>query len=142
MTSRRIMPTMRSIVVSIDRCTGCRACLLACSSAHGEGFSPRRARLWIDKDDLAAQDRPIICRHCSDPACVSACPRGALIRNELGALELDKGNCERCGLCICACPYGALRSDPETLMPMPCDLCHGSPACVRVCVVGALSEEP
>ena len=142
MASRRIGTTMRSIVVDIDRCTGCRACLLACSSAHGDGFSPGRARLWIHKDDLAAWDRPIVCRHCPDSACVRTCPTGALSRKAAGGLELDESNCSSCGLCVRACPYGALRVDPETLMPMPCDLCHGAPACVRACGAGGLPEEP
>ena len=39
-------------------------------------------------------------------ACLSACPRGALVR---GDTRVDRDACDGCGVCDDSCPFGALR---------------------------------
>lgn len=41
--------------------------------------------------------------------------------------------------CVPACPYGAIYFDTATNRPLACDLCGGDPQCVRYCYSGAVS---
>ena len=120
------------------KCSGCRACQLACSEAHGAGFDPARSRTFVIKDDVAGNDLPNVCRFCKDAACVAACPTKALTQTVRGWLTLDKTVCISCGACLLACPYDVLRLDPASQQPLNCDGCGGAPACVAACVTGAL----
>ncbi len=50
---------------------------------------------------------PRICNHCSYPACLSACPRGAIYkRKEDGIVLIDQKRCRGYRECVKACPYG------------------------------------
>ena len=50
---------------------------------------------------------PRICNHCSYPACLAACPRGAIYkRNEDGIVLIDQKRCRGYRECVRACPYG------------------------------------
>lgn len=50
---------------------------------------------------------PRICNHCSFPACLSACPRGAIYkRKEDGIVLIDQSRCRGYRECVKACPYG------------------------------------
>jgi len=49
-----------------EKCSGCRACQLACSEAHGDGFNPARSRMFVIKDDASGNDLPITCRFCKN----------------------------------------------------------------------------
>ena len=126
------------LVADQDKCSGCRACQIACSETHGQGFNPSQSRLFVLKDDVAGCDIPIVCRFCNDAACVAACPTQALTQTKNGWLALDEGICIACGACVAACPYDALRSNVSSRMPLACDGCNGSPACVAACITGAL----
>ncbi|MFC2095624.1 4Fe-4S dicluster domain-containing protein [Candidatus Bipolaricaulota bacterium] len=124
--------------VAQEKCSGCRACQVACSEAHGQAFNPAQSRMFVTKDDVAGIDAPVVCRYCTNAACVSVCPAGALTQTEHGWLALDTEACVSCARCMPACPFDALRADPSSQQPLACDGCGGSPACVGVCVTGAL----
>ncbi len=63
--------------VSLDRCTGCKACVSACHSLNG--LDDHEA--WRDTGVLIApgwqQTVTTACHHCEDPACMNGCPVGA-----------------------------------------------------------------
>jgi len=130
------------LIVEEERCSGCRACQLACSQAHDGVFSLALARLRVLKYDADGIDRPIICRFCPEAPCVAACLAGALTQSPNRSLHLDTSLCQTCGLCVQACPYDVLRLHPQTGRPLYCDLCGGeptsTPACVTACATGAL----
>jgi len=128
------------LVGNEEKCSGCRACQVACSEAHGHGFNPSQSRMFVIKDDISGHDRPIACLYCIDAACVVACPANALTQTKHGWLALDEVLCIACGACILACPFDALRLDPSSRTPLACDGCNGSPACVAACVTGALEK--
>jgi anaerobic carbon-monoxide dehydrogenase iron sulfur subunit len=133
---------LKRITVDSSVCTGCRACEMACSFAHTDTFSSDLARIRIAKKEEVGMDVPIVCQMCWRPACVDACPVGALERDDrLGHIILDESRCTGCGLCTQACPHLAVSSHPETGMPLICDLCGGEPACVERCVVRAIRFE-
>lgn len=129
------------LIVDETRCSGCRACQVACADIHEGAFSVALARLWVEKRDAEGIDRPVVCLFCGDALCAAACPTEALMKRYDEVLQLDAALCESCGQCGLACPHGALRVHPTTGRPLVCDLCGGQPACVAVCVTGALGLE-
>jgi formate dehydrogenase beta subunit len=85
------------------------------------------------------------CMHCTDAACVTACPTGALhYVKEYGTVGLDKEKCIGCKYCTSACPFEVPRHDPYTDKATKCDMCESrlqnnlDPACVKACPTGAL----
>ncbi len=49
---------------------------------------------------------PRMCNHCLNPACVAACPSGALYkREEDGLVLVDQDRCRGWRMCVSACPY-------------------------------------
>ncbi len=115
---------------------------MACSFAHTDMFSSELARIRVAKREEAGIDVPMVCQLCRRPACIDACPTGALGRDrDDGHITVDESRCTGCGLCAGACPHLAIAYHPETEMPLICDLCGGEPACVKRCVVGAIRFE-
>lgn len=137
-----ILPTMAlRLVVEESRCSGCRACQVACADMHEDAFSVALARLRVEKRDTLRIDRPVVCLFCADAPCAAACSTEAFTQRSDGVLQLDAARCESCGQCVEACPHGVLRMHPTTGQPLVCDLCGGEPACVAACATGALGLE-
>ena len=89
---------------------------------------------------------PTECRHCDAPACLAACPSGAIVKGGPGfPVLLLEQRCVGCRSCIVACPYGAIELDERNNTPYKCDLCVSRlnagkvPACVEACPTGCLS---
>lgn len=84
---------------------------------------------------------PRICNHCLNPACVAACPSGALYkRGEDGIVLLDQNRCRAWRACIAACPYKKVFFNWSTGKSEKCILCYPrletgqAPACFHSCV--------
>ncbi len=127
------------LAIDLRKCTGCRNCELACSSAHTKSFNPRRSRIQILKDEPRNLTVPMVCLQCDEPLCEQACPTGAISYNEKGTLFVDSEVCIGCMNCVTACIYGGIEIDPESLKAVKCDLCWGDPACIKACEYGAIS---
>jgi len=96
---------------------------------------------------------PRLCNHCSEPACVDACPSGALFKREEDGLVLrDEGSCLGNQKCAQACPYKKIYRNQERGISQHCIGCFPrleqgvAPACVRQCpgraaFVGFLDDE-
>jgi anaerobic dimethyl sulfoxide reductase subunit B (iron-sulfur subunit) len=87
----------------------------------------------------------VACNHCAQPACVEACPAGALARREEdGVVLLDSSLCDGCRACEHACPYGAIQYDEATGRMGKCDACAElvsrgeQPVCVTACTMRVL----
>lgn len=119
------------------------------------GGSPLYARNDINLRDLtqAEQDSlfqlermvmfylPRICNHCANPACVAACPSGAIYkRGEDGIVLINQKKCRAWRLCVTACPYKKVYFNWNTGKSEKCILCYPrvetgqSPACMHSCV--------
>ncbi len=127
------------IVVDEARCSGCRACELACVARRHGRYGTAVARIRVVKIEAQGIDRPSLCRQCADAPCVAACPTGALTADAVTRrIRFSPEDCVVCPACAAACPFEIVLLDPETGMPLICDLCAGDPACVKRCVTGAL----
>lgn len=57
-------------------------------------------------EDVFMMYLPRICEHCMNPACVSACPSGAMYkREEDGIVLVDQNACRAWRHCVTSCPY-------------------------------------
>ena len=141
-----------AILTDTTLCTGCETCVAACKIENGLGKD--RAWRWKgDIDGLSGTRFTTIlrrpgghfvrqqCRHCVDPACVSACIVGALQRTDEGAVIYDGDRCMGCRYCMVACPYGIPRYDWGKPVPYvrKCTMCYHriregkQPACTEAC---------
>ena len=82
------------------------------------------------------------CMHCVEPACVAACPVGALHKNEDGtATVYEDSKCIGCRYCMLACPFGVptFAWDKPVAYIRKCLFCpdllaqNQPPACVTAC---------
>ncbi len=123
-------------------CRDCQACLLICSLFHEGQCNPHLARLAVNKDMASYQFEIVVCQHCESPACLAACPSGAMEVGRNGVVRIVQDECSLCGACAASCPHGAISYSDTASKYLKCDLCAGyqdGPLCVQVCPVGALS---
>jgi ethylbenzene hydroxylase subunit beta/complex iron-sulfur molybdoenzyme family reductase subunit beta len=83
---------------------------------------------------------PRICNHCTHPACVEACPSGAMYkRAEDGIVLRDEDRCQGSRRCMRACPYKKIYFNHVRRVGQHCNLCFPRleqgvpPACARNC---------
>jgi len=84
---------------------------------------------------------PRMCNHCLNPACVAACPSGALYkREEDGLVLVDQDRCRGWRMCVSACPYKKVYFNWESGKSEKCLGCYprvesGLPTvCSETCV--------
>ncbi|RLC57090.1 MAG: respiratory nitrate reductase subunit beta [Chloroflexi bacterium] len=83
---------------------------------------------------------PRLCNHCTKPACIEACPRGAMYKREEDGIVLrDESNCRGYQFCLEACPYKKIYFNFAREVSEHCILCYPrleqnvAPSCVRGC---------
>ncbi|MBI2060960.1 MAG: 4Fe-4S dicluster domain-containing protein [Nitrospirae bacterium] len=83
---------------------------------------------------------PRLCNHCTRPACLEACPRKAIVKNEEnGTVLIDEDKCHGYRFCMEACPYKRIYFNPKRFIGQKCILCFPrvekgvAPGCVRMC---------
>ena len=145
MTSLPSTPTEKrlGLVIDLDTCVGCHACVVACKEWNTGGYPaplsdqqpygevPSGA--WLNRVHSyeageGASGRtvhfPKSCLHCEDAACVTVCPTGASYKRvEDGIVLVNEDWCIGCGLCAWACPYGARELDASEGVMKKCTLC-------------------
>ncbi|MBN8530316.1 MAG: nitrate reductase subunit beta [Alphaproteobacteria bacterium] len=84
---------------------------------------------------------PRLCEHCLNPACVAACPSGAIYkREEDGIVLIDQDKCRGWRMCVSACPYKKIYFNWESGKSEKCTFCYprienGEPTvCSETCV--------
>lgn len=143
--------------LDVQRCTGCKTCILACRDKNDLGSGIRWRRVvefsggkWCRRadgtvtQDVFAYYISVSCNHCQDPICVKSCPTTAMSQDLNGIVSVDPTKCVGCRYCQWVCPYSAPQFDPSTGQVSKCDFCRdevkndGSPACVSSCPTRAL----
>jgi Fe-S-cluster-containing dehydrogenase component len=105
------------MVIDLDRCTGCQACVMACKAennvpAVGAKEAARgRTISWMQVLTEESEERtrflPRPCLQCDDPPCIKVCPVYATYRNPEGIVAQIYARCIGCRFCMAACPYNA-----------------------------------
>lgn len=78
--------SIEGIIIIPSMCRGCRSCQLACSYSRQRVFNPAKSVIVLERDVETDHTVPVIlplgCDLCGgDPACIDACPYGALMPN-------------------------------------------------------------
>jgi ethylbenzene hydroxylase subunit beta/complex iron-sulfur molybdoenzyme family reductase subunit beta len=113
-------------------------------------LQPKQAPKWgvnWDEDEGAGEYPnsyyfylPRICNHCSEPACLAACPRKAILkRDKDGVVLINEKKCRGYRFCMEACPYKRIYFNPLKETSQKCIFCFPrmekgvAPACARQC---------
>ncbi len=109
-----------TMVIDLDQCTGCQACVTACSmennvafvgeadAAYGRGMHwIRVVREWNgEMPDLTADFRPVMCQQCGEAPCEPVCPVFASTKSVPEQINLQVYNrCIGTRYCGNNCPY-------------------------------------
>ncbi|MFD2256670.1 DmsC/YnfH family molybdoenzyme membrane anchor subunit [Luteolibacter algae] len=135
--------------VSLDRCTGCKACVSACASLNGldDGETWRDVGTLLGGEAAPSYQQTITsaCHHCEDPGCMDGCPVGAYEKEEdTGIVRHLDDQCIGCSYCILKCPYDVPKYSKTRGIVRKCDMCHQrlaegeAPACVQACPTEAI----
>jgi len=117
------------LLIDLDHCTRCDACVNACAEAH-DGVS-RLIRDGLRYDNFLVATA---CRSCRDPLCMTQCPVGSIRRKETLEIIIEDW-CIGCTKCAELCPYGninmhsfeVIKEVPEAA-PKPAATAKPSPA--------------
>ena len=107
------------MVIDVDKCVGCQACVVACQSENNipinteELYNQRRAVQWIrierywegEFPNVKARFIPVLCQHCSDAPCEPVCPVFATYHNAEGLNVQVYNRCIGTRFCANNCPY-------------------------------------
>lgn len=108
------------MVIDLDRCTACQACVVACQvennipPASALEAEAGRAIAWIRLVPLQVTEGgdqarlrlvPVPCMHCDHPPCTKVCPVHATQVGEDGLVAQVYSRCIGCRYCTTACPY-------------------------------------
>lgn len=109
------------MVIDLDRCTGCEACVVACraennvATAGEEQAALGRANHWIRVEryyegefpDVKVKFMPVLCQQCDDAPCEPVCPTYASYHTAEGLNGQVYNRCIGTRYCANACPYNS-----------------------------------
>jgi Fe-S-cluster-containing dehydrogenase component len=139
-------PHRWGMVIDLDRCTGCEACVAACHAENNIPLSSPteaakgRATHWIRIDryyegqfpDVRVRYMPVLCQHCDEAPCEPVCPVYATYQNPEGLNVQVYNRCVGTRYCGNNCPYSVRFFnwfDPQ--FPEPLQLQHNPDVAVR-----------
>jgi Fe-S-cluster-containing dehydrogenase component len=107
------------MVIDLDRCTGCEACVVACNVENNVRISGQeeaalgRSINWIrveryfegEYPDVRVRFRPVLCQHCEEAPCEPVCPVYATYHTEEGLNAQVYNRCVGTRYCANNCPY-------------------------------------
>jgi anaerobic dimethyl sulfoxide reductase subunit B (iron-sulfur subunit) len=147
--------------VNISKCTGCKACQIACKDKNNLPDGVRWRRVfqyeggeWIQHEgqmvpsSVYAYQVSAACMHCQNAICTQVCPAAAISKRADGIVLIDQNKCIGCRYCSWACPYGAPQFNEDMGVMTKCNMCSDlvdkgeKPACVQACPYRAMDFGP
>jgi len=107
------------MVIDLDRCTGCQACVIACHAENNvpivgeEEAAYGRWAHWIhierywegEYPNVKARFMPVLCQQCGEAPCEPVCPVYATYHSAEGLNAQIYNRCIGTRFCGSACPY-------------------------------------
>ena len=130
---------IKSIIVDVDKCTGCRSCEMACSAFHSvprySSINPARSRIRIFMDEIKDVYVPVRGGDYAPAECSG--------RNHY---SISAKEYSECAFCRSICPSRDWFKEPDSGLPLKCDMCEVTPPlpepmCVQACKFDALTYE-
>jgi len=108
-----------ALVVDLDRCTGCQACVVACHAENNVPVAGEKQAIygrwmhWIiihrywegEYPNVKARFMPVMCQQCTEAPCEPVCPVFATYHNPEGLNAQIYNRCIGTRFCGNACPY-------------------------------------
>lgn len=105
--------TRYAMVIDLNTCVGCNACMAACSLENQTPVWSDQWRTYVHDNETGVEGdihrtfMPRLCNHCDNPPCEAVCPTGATYQTKDGIVLVDDEKCMGCQACAMACPYDA-----------------------------------
>jgi molybdopterin-containing oxidoreductase family iron-sulfur binding subunit len=108
-----------TMTIDLERCTGCEACVVACQAENNlpivgeQRYAEAREIKWIrierywegEFPDVKLNFIPMLCQHCDEAPCETACPVFATYHNQDGLNTQIYNRCIGTRTCAVYCPY-------------------------------------
>ena len=135
----KVKKTVKVIKIDVDKCNGCRACEVICSSFHAtpkySSNNPARSRIRVVREPLNDVYLPVHAGEYVKAEC-----------NGRDKYTIDGKEYDECAFCRASCPSRSFFKEPDSGLPLKCDMCEDDPPqkeplCVQWCLANALTYE-